>query len=125
MLKRWIYEGELEDPFDEFFVAIDPAVEDGNLWRSKYTMRHDMVPLFLHKALVKKVRNKPHYPRRRFTHSTQTDFPDWQILELHPLQLPRRPLRCTAEQSGGTGKRVVIWGSQSFGIVHRRGLYSD
>ena len=26
MLQRWIYEGELEDPFGEFFVACDPNV---------------------------------------------------------------------------------------------------
>ncbi|KAJ3290637.1 Gamma-tubulin complex component 3 [Borealophlyctis nickersoniae] len=55
MLRRWIYEGELEDPFDEFFVAVDPKAADANLWRSKYTMRSDMIPSFLSKALAKKI----------------------------------------------------------------------
>lgn len=26
MSNRWIYEGELEDPYSEFFVASDPSV---------------------------------------------------------------------------------------------------
>ncbi|KAJ3043517.1 Gamma-tubulin complex component 3 [Rhizophlyctis rosea] len=55
MLRRWIYEGELEDPFDEFFVAVDMNADDGNLWRAKYTLRYDMVPSFLSRAVAKKI----------------------------------------------------------------------
>ncbi|RKO91941.1 gamma-tubulin complex component protein, partial [Blyttiomyces helicus] len=56
MLKRWVHEGELSDPYDEFFVACNNSFE-GSLWRSKYTTRHDMVPVFISKAhgLSKKI----------------------------------------------------------------------
>ncbi|KAI8920406.1 Spc98 family-domain-containing protein [Entophlyctis helioformis] len=55
MLRRWIYEGELEDPFGEFFVSIDPAAEDNNLWRSKYAIKEDLVPGFISLGLAKKI----------------------------------------------------------------------
>nr|KAJ3421485.1 Gamma-tubulin complex component 3 [Polyrhizophydium stewartii] len=55
MLQRWIYEGELEDPFGEFFVTIDPSADDSNLWRSKYLLNYEMVPAFISKPLAKKV----------------------------------------------------------------------
>ncbi|KAJ3079209.1 Gamma-tubulin complex component 3 [Quaeritorhiza haematococci] len=69
MLKRWMYEGELEDPFNEFFVATDPnvipsaggtggstvGVVDGDMWRSKYFLRHEMIPTFMVRSLAKKI----------------------------------------------------------------------
>ncbi|CAG8733732.1 5679_t:CDS:2, partial [Racocetra fulgida] len=55
MLQRWIYGGELEDPFEEFFVACDPNVEEEDLWQSKYTIRPDMQPTFISSLLAKKV----------------------------------------------------------------------
>nr|CAG8605196.1 12253_t:CDS:10 [Entrophospora candida] len=54
MLQRWIYEGELEDPFEEFFVACDPNVEE-DLWQSKYKIRKDMQPTFISSLLAKKI----------------------------------------------------------------------
>ncbi|KAJ3037161.1 Gamma-tubulin complex component 3, partial [Rhizophlyctis rosea] len=55
MLRRWIYEGELEDPYDEFFVAVDSKAGDENLWRVKYSVRWDMVPSFLGRDVAKKI----------------------------------------------------------------------
>ncbi|CAJ0632189.1 7153_t:CDS:10 [Entrophospora sp. SA101] len=55
MLQRWIYEGELEDPFEEFFVACDPNVEEEDLWQSKYKIRKDMQPTFISSLLAKKI----------------------------------------------------------------------
>ncbi|CAG8620802.1 16217_t:CDS:10, partial [Racocetra persica] len=55
MLQRWIYGGELEDPFEEFFVACDPNVEEEDLWQSKYTIRPDMQPTFISSLLAKKI----------------------------------------------------------------------
>ncbi|KAJ8322941.1 Microtubule-nucleating Tub4p (gamma-tubulin) complex component [Batrachochytrium dendrobatidis] len=55
MLKRWIYEGELEDPFNDFFVSVDLAADNNNLWRSKYMLNHNLVPGFISKALAKKI----------------------------------------------------------------------
>ncbi|CAG8543918.1 14495_t:CDS:10 [Acaulospora morrowiae] len=54
MLQRWIYEGELEDPFEEFFVACNPDVEE-DLWQSKYYIRSDMRPAFISELLDKKI----------------------------------------------------------------------
>ncbi|CAG8502131.1 11284_t:CDS:10 [Cetraspora pellucida] len=55
MLQRWIYGGELEDPFGEFFVACDPDVKEEDLWQSKYTIRPDMQPTFISSLLAKKI----------------------------------------------------------------------
>ena len=55
MLQRWIYEGELQDPFEEFFVACDPDVAEENFWQSKYSIRSDMQPVFISTSLAKKV----------------------------------------------------------------------
>lgn len=55
MLERWIYEGELDDPYDEFFVACDPTVSEEDLWQSKYTLREHMLPAFMSKELAHKI----------------------------------------------------------------------
>ncbi|CAG8494216.1 9687_t:CDS:10 [Diversispora eburnea] len=55
MLQRWIYEGELDDPFEEFFVSCDPNVQEEDLWRSKYSILKDMQPTFISELLAKKV----------------------------------------------------------------------
>ncbi|KAG9292620.1 hypothetical protein G9A89_006992 [Geosiphon pyriformis] len=55
MLQRWIYEGELEDPFEEFFVACDVNVEEEDLWQLKYSIRSHMQPSFISTSLAKKI----------------------------------------------------------------------
>ncbi|XP_055985774.1 gamma-tubulin complex component 3 isoform X2 [Sorex fumeus] len=46
-LYRWIYDGELEDAYHEFFVASDPTVKADRLWHDKYTLRKSMIPSFI------------------------------------------------------------------------------
>uniref|UniRef100_A0A8C8VJZ5 Tubulin gamma complex associated protein 3 n=1 Tax=Pelusios castaneus TaxID=367368 RepID=A0A8C8VJZ5_9SAUR len=46
-LYRWIYDGELEDTYHEFFVASDPTVKADRLWHDKYTLRKSMIPSFI------------------------------------------------------------------------------
>ncbi|KAJ3416035.1 Integrator complex subunit 11 [Chytridiales sp. JEL 0842] len=53
MLGRWIYEGELDDPYSEFFVAHDKNA-DGDLWRNAYKLRNEMIPLFMQRSAAKK-----------------------------------------------------------------------
>jgi gamma-tubulin complex component 3 len=36
MLSRWILDGELEDPYGEFFIAADLEVKGDLLWHEKY-----------------------------------------------------------------------------------------
>ncbi|OCT92539.1 hypothetical protein XELAEV_18015595mg [Xenopus laevis] len=46
-LYRWIYDGELEDTYHEFFVASDPVVKTDRLWHDKYSLRKSMIPSFM------------------------------------------------------------------------------
>ncbi|ELU14115.1 hypothetical protein CAPTEDRAFT_224608 [Capitella teleta] len=46
-ITRWIYDGELEDAYHEFFVASNPVVKDDRLWHDKYTVRKAMIPSFI------------------------------------------------------------------------------
>jgi len=57
-LVRWLLDGTLEDPYQEFFVASDPAVADeARLWFDKYSIRKSMIPKFLSLSWVKKILN--------------------------------------------------------------------
>lgn len=48
MVHRWIIDGELEDFYQEFFVAKRLEFsEDDDLWHEKYSFRKSMVPSFL------------------------------------------------------------------------------
>jgi gamma-tubulin complex component 3 len=55
MLARWVFEGELDDPYGEFFVACDPTVSEEDLWQSKYTIRENMLPSFFTKESGQKI----------------------------------------------------------------------
>ncbi|KAF9133299.1 Gamma-tubulin complex component 3 [Mortierella sp. 14UC] len=55
MLQRWIYEGELEDPRTEFFIAFNREVEEEDMWQSKYFIRDEMLPAFIGKPLATKI----------------------------------------------------------------------
>ncbi|KAG0213595.1 Gamma-tubulin complex component 3 [Mortierella sp. GBA30] len=55
MLQRWIYEGELEDPRTEFFIAHNPEVEEEDMWQRKYFIREEMLPAFIGMPLATKI----------------------------------------------------------------------
>ncbi|XP_028405676.1 gamma-tubulin complex component 3 homolog isoform X1 [Dendronephthya gigantea] len=57
ILSRWIYEGELDDAFNEFFVAADYSVPDERLWFEKYGIRKAMLPSFISLELGTKILN--------------------------------------------------------------------
>lgn len=47
MLRAWIYDGELEDPYQEFFVSDNPDHEDSgatSVWEHKYQLKDSMIP---------------------------------------------------------------------------------
>lgn len=54
-LYRWIYDGELEDTYHEFFVASDPNVKADRLWHDKYSLRKSMIPSFFTMDQARKV----------------------------------------------------------------------
>ncbi|KAL0083468.1 Spc98 family-domain-containing protein, partial [Phycomyces blakesleeanus] len=55
MLQRWIYAGELDDPYNEFFVACDLSVPEEELWQNQYSIREDMLPAFISEELAQKI----------------------------------------------------------------------
>lgn len=55
MLIKWIYEGELDDPFGEFFVGNNLNADSDNVWKSRYLFKKDMLPSFLPETLAMKV----------------------------------------------------------------------
>ncbi|XP_065841235.1 gamma-tubulin complex component 3 homolog [Oscarella lobularis] len=55
LLDQWIYEGELRDVYDEFFVLCDDAVAEDKLWREKYAIRKSMLPSFVPEELAQKI----------------------------------------------------------------------
>jgi gamma-tubulin complex component 3 len=91
-LSSWIYDGELRDPYDEFFVALNPALDEAireerwgsgrrneelqygetreeegvashELWVEKFNFRKEMLPAFLEESFGQKVRCLLHYIR--------------------------------------------------------------
>lgn len=62
MLRLWIYDGELSDPFKEFFVvepefrpATDPRRIATSVWEDKYKLDDEMVPSIITQDFAKKV----------------------------------------------------------------------
>jgi len=55
MIKTWMIEGELNDPFEEFFVKMDAEVQDQFIWTNKYHLKHSMIPSFLTNDLARKI----------------------------------------------------------------------
>lgn len=57
ILDRWIYEGELDDLYNEFFVAVDYDTKYDRLWYEKYSIRKPMLPSFISMELGTKILN--------------------------------------------------------------------
>ena len=55
MIKTWMVAGEINDPFQEFFVETDPNVGDDKLWTEKYKLNYVMIPAFLTNNLANKI----------------------------------------------------------------------
>ncbi|EEH44328.2 uncharacterized protein PADG_00617 [Paracoccidioides brasiliensis Pb18] len=62
MLRQWIYDGELSDPYREFFVvepearpSADPRRTATSVWDDKYKLEDDLVPTIMTQEFAKKV----------------------------------------------------------------------
>lgn len=53
MISTWIYQGDLNDPYGEFFVTGGKGGED--VWGKKYSFNESMVPNFISTSLASKV----------------------------------------------------------------------
>ncbi|XP_060528950.1 gamma-tubulin complex component 3 [Cylas formicarius] len=47
MLSRWLLDGEINDPCNEFFIEAKHAISAERLWHEKYNVRKAMVPSFI------------------------------------------------------------------------------
>eukprot|EP00929_Paragymnodinium_shiwhaense_P013237 TRINITY_DN121102_c0_g1_i1.p1 TRINITY_DN121102_c0_g1~~TRINITY_DN121102_c0_g1_i1.p1 ORF type:complete len:982 (+),score=147.43 TRINITY_DN121102_c0_g1_i1:403-2946(+) len=55
MVRAWMTEGELRDPYGEFFVCADTTVPLEDLWTSMYFLDVEMVPCFVDLDLARKI----------------------------------------------------------------------
>ena len=114
-LQRWLFTGDLHDPYHEFFVAASPdladtqsagdLVGDGGfgvgiggdsvgaddgvgglmLWEKKYTFRRKMLPSFLSEEFGRKVGSRTTLFECEANIFGSSDFLDWQELEFYPI----------------------------------------
>jgi len=54
MIRQWVILGDLQDPFDEFFI-LEEQVANEKLWTQKYKLRLKMMPVFIEKKLGKNI----------------------------------------------------------------------
>ncbi|KAJ3133447.1 Gamma-tubulin complex component 3 [Geranomyces variabilis] len=54
-LARWVYEGELDDPRDEFYITQDPKIALKDFWELRYSLREEMLPGFLDMSLATQI----------------------------------------------------------------------
>ena len=57
MVRRWLLDGELHDPFDEFFIACNTQVDvtSATSWDSRFFVRHEMLPSWLSPAIAQQI----------------------------------------------------------------------
>ena len=64
MLRKWIYEGELTDPYYEFFVResdpstqsdVDPRRVQTSIWEHKYILDENMIPTIISTSFAKRI----------------------------------------------------------------------
>ncbi|KAL9598349.1 MAG: hypothetical protein Q9179_003941 [Wetmoreana sp. 5 TL-2023] len=67
MLRQWIYDGELSDPYHEFFIHEQNPKSDGfgqpnsrsapatSVWEDKYKLEEDMIPSIITEEFAKKI----------------------------------------------------------------------
>ena len=52
MIETWITDGEIRDPFHEFFIGENPKIEESLLWENKFSIINEQVPNFFTKDIV-------------------------------------------------------------------------
>eukprot|EP01133_Synstelium_polycarpum_P001381 gene1381-1591_t len=55
MVNRWINDGELADPHEEFFIGKTAGVPLERVWRDKYTLRQELVPSLFSPATSRRI----------------------------------------------------------------------
>lgn len=55
MIRTWVFEGEMEDPYQEFFIDSDVNISYDQLWHSKYKLVSSAVPPFITQTLAQRI----------------------------------------------------------------------
>ncbi|XP_066140497.1 gamma-tubulin complex component 3 homolog isoform X1 [Euwallacea fornicatus] len=55
MLSRWLLDGEINDPYSEFFIETKHVVTAERLWHDKYIVRKSVVPSFINMEQAKRI----------------------------------------------------------------------
>ena len=55
MIRRWVFEGDLQDPLGEFFVVEHSDIANADMWRSKYSLNESMIPSFISLELAQRI----------------------------------------------------------------------
>merc|ERR1719203_2219428 len=55
MIGKWIIEGQLNDPFHEFFIVGRDDIALKEMWRRKYVLVRKHIPIFISRALAKQI----------------------------------------------------------------------
>lgn len=112
ILDRWIYEGELDDLYNEFFVAVDYDTKDDRLWYEKYSIRKPMLPSFISMELGTKILNigkSINFIRRVCQDRSPIRGGDEKALEYSKSQEASAAAQLTAdEEFGGTALQETV-----------------
>ncbi len=54
-IKKWIYHGELNDPYDEFFVKENLKTTPDKFWKERYYLDIPMIPGFMDEELAENI----------------------------------------------------------------------
>ncbi|XP_076666493.1 gamma-tubulin complex component 3 isoform X4 [Andrena cerasifolii] len=76
MLIRWIADGELDDPYREFFIETCTDITGYRMWHEKYQVRNNMLPSFITKVQVKQILGTG--KSINFLREVCKDFTPWQ-----------------------------------------------
>ncbi|KAJ1921521.1 Microtubule-nucleating Tub4p (gamma-tubulin) complex component [Mycoemilia scoparia] len=55
ILVRWITIGELVDPHEECFIRENHEVPPQDMWRNRYSLDYDMIPIYMDPEITKKI----------------------------------------------------------------------
>ncbi|XP_050527568.1 gamma-tubulin complex component 3-like [Daktulosphaira vitifoliae] len=55
MMCHWMVDGELLDPYDEFFISQRPGITNFDMWNNRYEIRESMVPAFFTKDIINSI----------------------------------------------------------------------
>ncbi|XP_076246303.1 gamma-tubulin complex component 3 isoform X4 [Calliopsis andreniformis] len=76
MLIRWIVDGELDDPYKEFFIETCADITGDRLWHEKYQVRKSMLPSFITTMQAKQILGTG--KSINFLREVCKDFTPWQ-----------------------------------------------